>query len=136
MKTWNNYVSSKVRGMKVSWNSQKLWKFPKICSKFTREHPCQSVISITLQSQFIEIILRHGFSPVNLLHIFRTPFDKNIYRGLLVNSPERLSCKICFSSSTSKGCSCSPINLNKSLMSVLAISLVEAESDGHMAVIV
>ena len=26
-----------------------------------------------LQSNFIEIILRHGCSPVNLLHIFRTP---------------------------------------------------------------
>ena len=26
---------------------------------------------------FIEIALRHGCSPVNLLHIFRTPFPKN-----------------------------------------------------------
>ena len=25
---------------------------------------------------FIEITLRHGFSPVNLLHIFRTPFSE------------------------------------------------------------
>ena len=30
-----------------------------------------------LQSNFIEITLRHGCSPVNLLHIFRTPFLKN-----------------------------------------------------------
>ena len=29
-----------------------------------------------LQSNFIEITLRHGCSPVNLLHIFRTPFLK------------------------------------------------------------
>ena len=28
-------------------------------------------------SNFIEIILRHGSSPVNLLHIFRTPFSSN-----------------------------------------------------------
>ena len=49
----------------------------KICSKLTREHPCQSVISIKLQSNFIEITLRHGCSPVNLLHFFRTPFSKN-----------------------------------------------------------
>ena len=35
----------------------------KICSKFKGEHPCRSVI----------------MSPVNLLHIFRTPFYKNIY---------------------------------------------------------
>ena len=46
----------------------------KICSKFTGEYPCRSVISIKLQSNFIEIALRHGCSPVNLLHIFRTPF--------------------------------------------------------------
>ena len=46
----------------------------KICIKFTEEHPCRSVISVKLQSNFIEIILRHGCSPVNLLHTFRTPF--------------------------------------------------------------
>ena len=46
----------------------------KICSEFTGEHPCRSVISIKMQSNFIEIALRHGCSPVNLLHIFRTPF--------------------------------------------------------------
>ena len=46
----------------------------KICSKFTGEYPCQSVISIKLQSNFIEITLRHGCSPVNFLHVFRPPF--------------------------------------------------------------
>ena len=30
-----------------------------------------------LLCNFIEISLRHGCSPVNLLHIFRTPFPKN-----------------------------------------------------------
>ena len=49
----------------------------KICSKFTGEHPCESVVSIKLLCNFIEITLRHGCSPVNLLHIFRTPFTKN-----------------------------------------------------------
>ena len=48
----------------------------KICSKFTEEYPCRSVISIKLKSNFIEITLWHGCSPVNLLHIFRTPFLK------------------------------------------------------------
>ena len=43
---------------------------PKICSKRTGEHPCPSVISIKLLCNFIEIIPRHGCSPVNLLHIF------------------------------------------------------------------
>ena len=36
-----------------------------------------------MQSNFIEITLHHGCSPVNLLHIFRTPFIKNTSGGLL-----------------------------------------------------
>ena len=48
-------------------------------------HLCQSAISIKLQSNFIEITLRHGCSPVNLLHIFRTPFLKNTSGWLLLN---------------------------------------------------
>ena len=52
-----------------------LWKdVLKICSKFTGEHSCRSVISIKLLCNFTEITLWHGFSPVNLLHIFRTRF--------------------------------------------------------------
>ena len=45
-----------------------------ICCKSTGEHPCRSVMSIKLLWNFIEIALRHGCSPLNLLHIFRTPF--------------------------------------------------------------
>ena len=56
----------------------------KICSKFAGGHLCQSVISIKLQSNFIEIALRHGCSPANLLHIFRKPFPKNTTGRLLV----------------------------------------------------
>ena len=40
-----------------------------ICSKFTGEYPCRSVITIKLQSNFIEITLWHGCSPENLLFI-------------------------------------------------------------------
>ena len=58
----------------------------KICSKFTGEHPCQSVISIKLLCNFIEITLRHGCSSVNLLHIFRTLFPKNASEWLLLKS--------------------------------------------------
>ena len=36
-------------------------------------------------SDFIEIALRHGCSPVYLLHIYRAPFPKNISGGLLLN---------------------------------------------------
>ena len=56
----------------------------KICSKFLGEHPCRSVISIKLLCDFIEITLWHGCSPVNLLHIFRTPFRRNTSEWLLL----------------------------------------------------
>ena len=47
--------------------------------------PYRSVVSIQLLSKFIEITLRHGCFPVNLLHIFRTLFSKNTSgRRLLV----------------------------------------------------
>ena len=49
----------------------------KICSKFAGEHPSRSVISKKLHSSCVEITLRHGCSPVNLLHIFRALFLKN-----------------------------------------------------------
>ena len=56
----------------------------KICSKFTGEHPCQSVISIKLLCNFIEITLRQECSSVNLLHIFRTPFPRTTSGCLLL----------------------------------------------------
>ena len=49
----------------------------KICSEFTGEHPCRSVISTKLLCNFYEITLRRGCSPVNSMHIFRTPFLKS-----------------------------------------------------------
>ena len=60
----------------------------KICGIFTGTgvHPCRIAISIKLQSNFIEIALRHGCSLVNLLHIFRTPFLKNTSEWLLLNT--------------------------------------------------
>ena len=35
-------------------------------------------------SNFIEVSLRHGCSPANLLHIFRTPFLKSNLEWLLL----------------------------------------------------
>ena len=49
----------------------------KICSKFTGEHPMSKC----------NFTLRHGCSPVNLLHIFRIPFLKNTFRWLLLFLP-------------------------------------------------
>ena len=52
--------------------------------------------SAILQSNFIEIAIRHGCSPVNLLHIFRIPFPRDtsawlllelFYQALFRNSP-------------------------------------------------
>ena len=63
----------------------------KICSKFTGEHPRRSAISIKLLCNFIEITLRHGCSPVNLLHNFRTLFPKNISGRLLLNKVSRVN---------------------------------------------
>ena len=45
----------------------------------------RSVISIKLLCNFMEIGLRHGCSPVNVLHIFRTTFLKNTSGWLLLN---------------------------------------------------
>ena len=56
----------------------------KICSKCTGERQCRKVISIKLQSNFIEITLQHGCSPVILLHNFRTPFSQNTSGWLLL----------------------------------------------------
>ena len=42
------------------------------------------VILINLTCKLIEIALRHGCSPVNLLYIARTPLYKNTFGGLLL----------------------------------------------------
>ena len=59
----------------------------KICSKFTKEHPYRSVISIKMLCNFIEITLWRGCSLVTLLHAFRVPFSKNPSGGLLLYFP-------------------------------------------------
>ena len=52
--------------------------------QITRDHPCRSMILIKLLWNFIEIALRRGCAPVNLLHLFRTPFPMNTYFYYLV----------------------------------------------------
>ena len=77
---WWNFLNSR--------NSQSevfLWKSVlKIRSKFTGENPCRSAISMKLLYNFIVITLRHGCSPVNLPHVFRTPFLKRTFGWLLL----------------------------------------------------
>ena len=75
----------RISGTEVSLRKRVL----EICSKFTGEHPCRSVISIKLQRNFFEIALRHGCSPVNLLLIFKTCFLKNTSGRLPSNTVKR-----------------------------------------------
>ena len=56
----------------------------KISRKFI-DRPCRSMISTRSLHNFIEITLQHECSPVNVLHIFRTPFPKNTSGWLLLN---------------------------------------------------
>ena len=53
----------------------------KIYNKFTGENPCRSAISIKLLCNFIEIALRHGCSPVDLLRIFSQLFLRTPLHG-------------------------------------------------------
>ena len=66
----------------------------KICSKLTGEHPCRIAISIKLLWNFIEITLRHGCSPLNLLHSFRTSFLENTSGWLLLYALLIVECRV------------------------------------------
>ena len=57
----------------------------KICSKFTEEYLCRSLISIKFLCSFIEMALWCECFPLNFGHIFRTFFSKNTSKGLLGN---------------------------------------------------
>ena len=50
----------------------------------TGKHPCGSAISVKLQTNFIEITLPYGYSPVNLLHNYRAAVLTNTYGELLL----------------------------------------------------
>ena len=58
----------------------------KIYYRFIGKHQCQRAISIKLLRNFTEITLQHVCPPVNLLHIFRTPFLKNTSGWLLLEN--------------------------------------------------
>ena len=38
------------------------------------------------ECDFNKVALQHGCSPVNLLHVFKTPFPENTYGGLLLDT--------------------------------------------------
>ena len=55
-----------------------------ICSKFSREQLCRSVISINLQCIFVEITRLHACFHVNLPHIWRALLYQNTCSGMLL----------------------------------------------------
>ena len=85
-------------------------RFLKICSKFTGENPCRNAISIKLLGTFIKIALQHGCSPVNLLHIFRTPFFQNTFEWLLQWKAIFQDACDCFSGVSNESCDANYIN--------------------------
>ena len=87
LSTWRNVntcLSHVVFLKKVSSN----WQYMTMKSKSSRSEvfllKCVLKICSKLLCNFLEIKLRHGCSPVNLLHIFRTPFTKNTSGWLLL----------------------------------------------------
>ena len=62
------------------------WKYPANLEKSTHAEVRFQQSCFATQSKFIGITLRHGCSCVNLLHIFRTSFPKNICGELLLQS--------------------------------------------------
>ena len=52
----------------------------KICIEYLFWYILLEIFEVT----FYEVTRRHGCSPVNLLHIFRTPFSKSTYGKLLL----------------------------------------------------
>ena len=74
----NNRQKQSSRGVLRKWcskNKQQIY----------RRTPIPKCDFNNMQSNFIEITLRHGCSPVNLLYIFRTFFPQNISERLLLN---------------------------------------------------
>ena len=91
------YLFSTWYNMKIKYRATTCAIVP-IRNLESQEHPSRSVLKKrcsenmqqtcrrTPMPKCIEIALRHGCSPVNLLHIFRTSFSKNISGRLLLES--------------------------------------------------
>ena len=70
-------------------HTESLLPFFIIYNKYPQKQPPRLVLTKMCSEKmlwnFIEITFWHGCSSVNLLHIFRTRFYKNIYGGLLLD---------------------------------------------------
>lgn len=99
LKTWKPFLT--VAKLRSSHSAVFLQKgILKRCRKFTREHPCISMILINLLGNFIEVTFRYGYSAVNLLHFSRAPFLKNTSGGLLLYLAQRVKYSVLFSPSS------------------------------------
>ena len=77
------------------------------------------MISIKLQSNFIEIKLRHWCYPVNLLQIFRTPFSKGTSGGLVLSfAQDEGGNRFCEDATHSKE---HPFNMVKTMLKSLSL---------------
>ena len=76
--------------MLISWKSQQPSRgvLRKRCSE-NMQHIYRRTTMPKCDCNFIEIALRRGCSPVDLLHIFRTRFYKNTYGGMLLKSESK-----------------------------------------------
>ena len=75
--------------LKVGWKKSPVIQISKFCgtfhvSLFSLLCIINFLVIVGLNRNFIEITLRHGCSPVNLLHISRAPYPKNTSKGLLL----------------------------------------------------
>ena len=59
-------------------------KFVHVLNEWFPRRTALGKVLLQMLCNFIEITLLHGCSPVNLLHIFKTPFYKNNPGGLLL----------------------------------------------------
>ena len=66
---------------KIFYARMSRYSYYHIAKKDNQEQPARDVLC-----NFIEIVLLHECSPVNLLHLFRTPFSKNISGCLLLEN--------------------------------------------------
>ena len=73
-----NYTTS---WCKIFYARMSRYSYYHIAKKENQKQPSRDVLC-----NFIEIVLLHECSPVNLLHLFRTPFFKNISGCLLLEN--------------------------------------------------
>ena len=68
--------------------------FLKICSKITREHPCQGVISIKCECNFIEVTLKQSYSYITFGYFQNNFLKKILGEALLLIKNKKIRCSL------------------------------------------